>query len=95
MSLFPPLLSQVNRFNKSTDRGLLITDKYVYKLEPKKQYKVLKRFPLDAVSTHTGDIRTLSHTVTQRSSEAEAFLSHPGYENTHSVQPMLLYLGTT
>uniref|UniRef100_A0A8C4DV06 Myosin IG n=1 Tax=Dicentrarchus labrax TaxID=13489 RepID=A0A8C4DV06_DICLA len=44
---FPPLLSQVNRFNKSTDRGLLITDKYIYKLDPKKQNKVLKKLPLD------------------------------------------------
>lgn len=62
MGLYPflplclsPLLPQVNRFNKSTDRGLLITDKYIYKLEPKKQYKVLKRLPLDAVSIHMGD----------------------------------------
>uniref|UniRef100_A0A665W6Q1 Unconventional myosin-Ig-like n=1 Tax=Echeneis naucrates TaxID=173247 RepID=A0A665W6Q1_ECHNA len=46
--LFLPLLSQVNRFNKSTDRSLLVTDKFVYKLEPKKQYKVMKRLPLDA-----------------------------------------------
>lgn len=43
----------MNRFHKSTDRGLLVTDKYVYKLEPKKQNKVLKRIPLDAVSAHT------------------------------------------
>lgn len=41
----------MNRFNKSTDRGLLVTDKYVYKLEPKKQNKVLKKLPLDVVST--------------------------------------------
>lgn len=53
--LSPALLSQVNRFNKSTDRGLLITDKYIYKLEPKKQYKVLKKLPLDSVSTHVGE----------------------------------------
>lgn len=53
--LSPVLLSQVNRFNKSTDRGLLITDKYIYKLEPKKQYKVLKKLPLDSVSTHVGE----------------------------------------
>lgn len=52
---FLPLFSQVNRFHKSTDRGLLVTDKYVYKLEPKKQNKVLKRLPLDTVSTHTGE----------------------------------------
>uniref|UniRef100_A0A8C5DM77 Unconventional myosin-Id-like n=1 Tax=Gouania willdenowi TaxID=441366 RepID=A0A8C5DM77_GOUWI len=48
--LFSCLCRKVNRFNKSTDRGLLVTDKYVYKLEPKKQYKVLKRFPLDSIT---------------------------------------------
>uniref|UniRef100_A0A3Q3MQG2 Myosin IG n=1 Tax=Labrus bergylta TaxID=56723 RepID=A0A3Q3MQG2_9LABR len=46
--LFSGFCRKVNRFNKSTDRGLLVTDKYVYKLEPKKQNKVLKRLPLDA-----------------------------------------------
>uniref|UniRef100_A0AAX7SU27 Myosin IG n=1 Tax=Astatotilapia calliptera TaxID=8154 RepID=A0AAX7SU27_ASTCA len=50
--LFSSFCRKVNRFNKSTDRGLLITDKYIYKLEPKKQYKVLKKLPLDSVSTH-------------------------------------------
>ncbi|XP_030596817.1 unconventional myosin-Ig [Archocentrus centrarchus] len=46
--LFSGFCRKVNRFNRSTDRGLLITDKYIYKLEPKKQYKVLKKLPLDA-----------------------------------------------
>ncbi|XP_038581115.1 unconventional myosin-Ig [Micropterus salmoides] len=46
--LFSGFCRKVNRFNKSTDRALLVTDKYVYKLEPKKQNKVLKRLPLDA-----------------------------------------------
>ncbi|GLD55631.1 unconventional myosin-Ig-like protein [Lates japonicus] len=46
--LFSGFCRKVNRFNKSTDRGVLVTDKYVYKLEPKKQYKVLKKLPLDA-----------------------------------------------
>lgn len=46
--LFSSFCRKVNRFHKSTDRGLLVTDKYVYKLEPKKQNKVLKRIPLDA-----------------------------------------------
>lgn len=62
LSFFLPF-SQVNRFNKSTDRGLLVTDKYIYKLEPKKQNKVLKRLPLDAVSTHMGE-HTLLHSQT-------------------------------
>uniref|UniRef100_A0AAX7UTW1 Myosin IG n=1 Tax=Astatotilapia calliptera TaxID=8154 RepID=A0AAX7UTW1_ASTCA len=67
--LSPVLLSQVNRFNKSTDRGLLITDKYIYKLEPKKQYKVLKKLPLDSftgVSVTTGvDQMVALHTSSQ------------------------------
>ncbi|XP_029918753.1 unconventional myosin-Ig [Myripristis murdjan] len=48
--LFSGSCRKVNRFNKSTDRGLLVTDKHVYKLEPKKQYKVLKRLPLDSLT---------------------------------------------
>uniref|UniRef100_A0A673Y230 Myosin IG n=1 Tax=Salmo trutta TaxID=8032 RepID=A0A673Y230_SALTR len=41
---------RMNRFNKSTDRALLITDKHIYKLDPKKQFKVLKRLPLEVVT---------------------------------------------
>ncbi|XP_068188523.1 unconventional myosin-Ig [Antennarius striatus] len=48
--LFSSFCRKVNRFNKSTDRGLLLTDKYIYKLEPKKHNKVLKRLPLDALT---------------------------------------------
>ncbi|XP_061657110.1 unconventional myosin-Ig isoform X2 [Syngnathoides biaculeatus] len=43
-------LASINRFNKSSDRGILVTDKCFYKLEPKKQYKVLKRIPLDTLT---------------------------------------------
>lgn len=67
--LFSGFCRKVNRFNKSTDRGLLVTDKYVYKLEPKKQYKVLKRLPLDAftgLSVTTGVDQMLAlHTTAQ------------------------------
>ncbi|XP_054911282.1 unconventional myosin-Ig isoform X2 [Poeciliopsis prolifica] len=48
--VFSAFCRKMNRFNKSTDRALLVTDKFVYKLEPKKQYKVLKRLPLDSVT---------------------------------------------
>uniref|UniRef100_A0A671U3K0 Myosin IG n=1 Tax=Sparus aurata TaxID=8175 RepID=A0A671U3K0_SPAAU len=66
----PPCCSQVNRFNKSTDRGLLVTDKYVYKLEPKKQnFLVLKRLPLDGftgLSVTSGvDQMVVLHTSSQ------------------------------
>uniref|UniRef100_A0AAQ4PU35 Myosin IG n=1 Tax=Gasterosteus aculeatus aculeatus TaxID=481459 RepID=A0AAQ4PU35_GASAC len=53
--LFSGFCRKVNRFNKSTDRSLLITDKYVYKLEPKKQFKVLKRLPLDLTGLSVTD----------------------------------------
>ncbi|KAF6719942.1 Unconventional myosin-Ig [Oryzias melastigma] len=55
--VFSGLCRKVNRFNKSTDRALLITDKFVYKLEPKKQYKILKKLPLElfiGLSTTSG-----------------------------------------
>ncbi|XP_034016403.1 unconventional myosin-Ig [Thalassophryne amazonica] len=67
--LFSGFCRKVNRFNKSTDRGLLITDKHVYKLEPKKQYKVLKKLPLDALTglsvTSGADQMVALHTSSQ------------------------------
>ena len=49
VTLKPPVL-QVNRFNKSRDRALLLTDRHLYKLEPGRQYRVMRAMPLDAVS---------------------------------------------
>lgn len=43
-------LPQVNRFNKRRDRALLLTDRHLYKLEPGRQYRVMRAVPLDAVS---------------------------------------------
>ncbi|KAJ8378992.1 hypothetical protein AAFF_G00232210 [Aldrovandia affinis] len=48
--LFSGFVRKMNRFNKSTDRALLITDKHIYKLEPRKQFKMLKRLPLESVT---------------------------------------------
>ncbi|XP_055012914.1 unconventional myosin-Ig [Boleophthalmus pectinirostris] len=48
--LFSGLNQEVNRFSKSSDRALLLTDKYIYKLEPKRQFKILKRAPLDTLT---------------------------------------------
>uniref|UniRef100_A0A673Y2W1 Myosin IG n=1 Tax=Salmo trutta TaxID=8032 RepID=A0A673Y2W1_SALTR len=48
--IFSGFCRKMNRFNKSTDRALLITDKHIYKLDPKKQFKVLKRLPLEVVT---------------------------------------------
>uniref|UniRef100_A0A8C8SX46 Myosin IG n=1 Tax=Pelusios castaneus TaxID=367368 RepID=A0A8C8SX46_9SAUR len=41
---------QINRFNKSRDRAILVTDQHLYKLEPRKQYKVMRAIPLSMVT---------------------------------------------
>lgn len=41
---------QINRFNKSRDRAILITDQHLYKLEPRQQYRVMRALPLSTVS---------------------------------------------
>uniref|UniRef100_A0A3Q1EPM3 Myosin IG n=1 Tax=Acanthochromis polyacanthus TaxID=80966 RepID=A0A3Q1EPM3_9TELE len=67
--LFSGSCRKVNRFNRSTDRSLVVTDKFIYKLEPKKQYKVLKKVPLDTftgVSVTSGvDQMVALHTSSQ------------------------------
>ncbi|XP_061738699.1 unconventional myosin-Ig [Nerophis ophidion] len=67
--LFSGFCRMVNWFNKSTDRGVLVTDKCVYKLEPRKRFKVLKRISLDALtglSVTSGDDQMVAlHTSTQ------------------------------
>uniref|UniRef100_A0A674DAX8 Myosin IG n=1 Tax=Salmo trutta TaxID=8032 RepID=A0A674DAX8_SALTR len=61
--LFSGFCRKVNRFNKSTDRALFITEKHIYKLDPKKQFKVLKRLPLESVSTGSEELYTHTHTL--------------------------------
>lgn len=46
---------QVNRFNKVEDRAIFITDRHLYKMDPMKQYKVMKTIPLYNVSTKSGE----------------------------------------
>ncbi|XP_068091296.1 unconventional myosin-Ig-like isoform X2 [Hyperolius riggenbachi] len=48
--LFSCHIRKVNRFNKCKDRGLLITERHLYKLELKKGYKVLKCVLLSTVT---------------------------------------------
>ncbi|ESN98581.1 hypothetical protein HELRODRAFT_192996 [Helobdella robusta] len=40
--IFASLVKKTNRFCKSTVRGLVITEKFVYKLDPKKKYKDMR-----------------------------------------------------
>ncbi|XP_032944747.1 unconventional myosin-Ig isoform X2 [Rhinolophus ferrumequinum] len=48
--LFSSHVRKVNRFNKRRDRALLLTDQHLYKLEPSRQYRVMRAVPLDAVT---------------------------------------------
>nr|XP_023667743.1 unconventional myosin-Ig-like isoform X2 [Paramormyrops kingsleyae]XP_023667745.1 unconventional myosin-Ig-like isoform X2 [Paramormyrops kingsleyae] len=67
--LFSGFVRKVNRFNKSTDRALLITDKNIYKLDPRKQFRVMKKLPLESVTglsvTSGADQMVVLHTSTQ------------------------------
>ncbi|XP_034286414.1 unconventional myosin-Ig isoform X1 [Pantherophis guttatus] len=48
--LFSCHVRKINRCNKRTDRALLITDQHLYKLDPRKQYRVKKAIALGTVS---------------------------------------------
>ncbi|XP_076864280.1 unconventional myosin-Ig [Brachyhypopomus gauderio] len=49
--LFSGFVRMLNWFNNTKDRALLITDKHIYRLEPKKHFKVQKRIPLETVTS--------------------------------------------
>ncbi|XP_067869283.1 unconventional myosin-Id-like [Heterodontus francisci] len=56
-TLFSSHVRKINRFNKSEDRAIFITDRHLYKLDPLKQYEVMKTIPLynvTGVSVSTG-----------------------------------------
>ncbi|KAJ3609240.1 hypothetical protein NHX12_023764 [Muraenolepis orangiensis] len=67
--LFSGLCRMVNWFNNTTDRAVLITDRHVYKLEPKKQFRILKITPLDQLTglslTSGADQTVALHTSSQ------------------------------
>nr|XP_033774299.1 LOW QUALITY PROTEIN: unconventional myosin-Id [Geotrypetes seraphini] len=48
--LFSSRVRKINRFNKVEDRAILITDRYLYKMDPSRQYKVMNSVPLYNVS---------------------------------------------
>ncbi|KAM4874455.1 unconventional myosin-Ig isoform 2-T2 [Thomomys bottae] len=48
--LFSSHVRKVNRFHKSRDRALLLTDRHLYKLEPGRQYRVMRAVTLNAVT---------------------------------------------
>uniref|UniRef100_A0A8C3B4X4 Unconventional myosin-Id n=1 Tax=Cyclopterus lumpus TaxID=8103 RepID=A0A8C3B4X4_CYCLU len=44
--LFSGNVRKINRFHKAEDRAVLITDRHLYKMDPLKQYKLMKSIPL-------------------------------------------------
>ncbi|XP_023983391.1 unconventional myosin-Id isoform X2 [Physeter macrocephalus] len=44
--LFSCHVRKVNRFSKVEDRAIFVTDRHLYKMDPTKQYKVMKTIPL-------------------------------------------------
>ncbi|KAM6226111.1 unconventional myosin-Ig-like, partial [Porphyrio hochstetteri] len=48
--LFSCHVRKINRFGKSRDRAILVTDHHVYKLDPQQQYRVMRELPLSTVT---------------------------------------------
>ncbi|XP_027033689.1 unconventional myosin-Ig isoform X1 [Tachysurus fulvidraco] len=67
--LFSSFVRMLNWFNNTKDRALLITDKHIYRLEPKKHFKVQKRISIETVTglsvTSGSDQMVALHTVSR------------------------------
>ncbi|KAK2191130.1 hypothetical protein NP493_59g02001 [Ridgeia piscesae] len=50
--LFSCVVKKVNKFNKTADRAVCFTDKFIYKLDPKKGFKAMKKGT--SISSMTG-----------------------------------------
>ncbi|NXN60576.1 MYO1G protein, partial [Rynchops niger] len=48
--LFSCHVRKINRFGKSRDRAILVTDQHLYKLDPRQQYRVMRALPLSTVT---------------------------------------------
>ncbi|XP_068001877.1 unconventional myosin-Ig isoform X1 [Melanerpes formicivorus] len=48
--LFSCHVRKISRFGKSRDRAILVTDQHLYKLDPRKQYRVMRAVPLSTVT---------------------------------------------
>ncbi|KAK2514041.1 Myo1g [Columba guinea] len=48
--LFSCHVRKINRFGKSRDRAILVTDQHLYKLDPRQQYRVMRALPLSSVT---------------------------------------------
>ncbi|XP_054847259.1 unconventional myosin-Ig isoform X1 [Eublepharis macularius] len=83
--LFSCHIRKINHCNKSRDRALLITDQHLYKMEPRKQYKVIASIPLRLVTgvsvTSGGDQLVIFHTQNCHGLVACLHKMHPASDN--------------
>ncbi|NXT32347.1 MYO1G protein, partial [Pelecanoides urinatrix] len=48
--LFSGHVRKINRFGRSRDRAILVTEQHLYKLDPRQQYRVMRALPLSTVT---------------------------------------------
>lgn len=80
MSPHLSLSPQINRFGKSRDRAILVTDQHLYKLDPRQQYRVMRALPLSTVSVP-------SPTDVPRVWEGQGHPLHPGLDQGDTGVP--------
>ncbi|XP_053913210.1 unconventional myosin-Ig isoform X2 [Cuculus canorus] len=49
--LFSCHVRKINRFGKSRDRAIVVTDQHLYKMDPRRQYRVMRALPLSSVTS--------------------------------------------
>ncbi|XP_003465851.1 unconventional myosin-Ig isoform X1 [Cavia porcellus] len=83
--LFSSHVRKVNRFRKRRDRALLLTDRHLYKLDPGRQYRVMRSVPLDTVTglsvTSGQDQLVVLHARNQDDLVVCLHRSHPPLDN--------------
>lgn len=83
--LFSCHVRKVNRFSKVEDRAIFVTDRHLYKMDPTKQYKVMKTIPLynlTGLSVSNGkDQLVVFHTKDNKDLIVCLFSKQPTHEN--------------
>ena len=87
---------QVNRFSKVEDRAIFVTDRHLYKMDPTKQYKVMKTIPLYNVSVlcftlNKGFLTWFSWT-TRGSTDHKSLWGFREPMNSWNVQPVSYFI---
>ncbi|NXW81913.1 MYO1G protein, partial [Alopecoenas beccarii] len=83
--LFSCHVRKINRFGKSRDRAILVTDQHLYKLDPRQQYRVMRALPLSSVTglsvTSCGAQLVVFHTRGQEDLAVCLHRTQPPWDN--------------